>query len=146
MKYSNNNIPTVALFIFRIVLFFMAFYFFAMGSMLILFPQILTRAAGEQHGIVLGMLRGAGGSILPYSLLYIFTAIKPIEGRWIAFSIACANVLAIILDFASVFRKEYQITNAMIDVPFELASLLVLVYFYSIPSVKLLIKNENMKI
>ena len=135
-----------ALYTFRTVLFFMAFYFFTMGLMLILFPQVLTRGAGEQHGIILGILRGAGGSVIPYSLMYILVAMKPLEGRWIAFIIACANVLAIILDFASVFLKEYKISYAMIDIPFELVSLFVLIYFYSIPSVKMLIKNANAKI
>ena len=146
MKYSNTNITKLALCTFRIVLFFMAFYFFAMGLMLVLFPQVLTRGAGEQHGIILGMLRGAGGSIIPYSFMYILVAVKPLEGRWFGFIIACANVLAIILDFTSVFLKEYQISYAMIDVPFELLSLFVLVKFYSIPGVKLLIKNGNTKI
>jgi len=145
MKNLNNTIPAVALFTFRIILFFMAFYFFAMGIFLVFFPQLLTRVAGEQHGIILGMLRGAGGSIIPYSLMYILVALKPLEGRWIAFIIACANVLAIILDFISVFLKEYQISYAMIDVPFEFISLFILVYFYSIPSVKLLTKSGNMK-
>jgi len=145
MKNSNHKIPTVALFTFRIIMFFMAFYFFAMGLMLVLFPQLLTMAAGEQHGIILGMLRGAGGSIIPYSLMYILAALKPLEERWIAFIIVCANVLAIILDFTSVFLKEYQISYAMIDVPFEFISLFILVYFYSIPSVKLLVKNRNIE-
>jgi hypothetical protein len=145
MKYSNNNIPTAALLTFRIVLFFMAFYFFAMGLMLVLFPQLLIKPAGGQPGTILGMLRGAGGSIIPYSLMYIWAAIKPLEGRRFSFIIACANVLSMILDFASVFLKEYKISHAMIDVPFELLSLFVLVYFYSIPSVRQLIKMENGK-
>jgi len=145
MKHSNSNIPKSVLYAFRIVLFFMAFYFFAMGLMLVLFPQVLTRVAGEQHGITLGMLRGAGGSIIPYSFMYILVAIKPLEARWIAIIIGCANVLAIILDFTSVILKEYQISYAMIDVPFELISLFIIVYFYSIPGVKLLIKNGNNK-
>ena len=78
MKYLNNNIPKSILFVFRIIFFLLAFYFFLMGLMLALFPQILTKVAGEQHPIILGMLRGAGGSILPYSLIYIFIAAKPL--------------------------------------------------------------------
>ena len=143
MKYSNNNTPKIILIIFRTVFFFMAFYFFMMGLTLALFPQILTKIAGEQHGIILGMLRGAGGSILPYSLIYIFIAIKPLDRRWIAYIIALANVIAIILDFTSVFLKEYMFIYAMIDVPFEFLSLVTIVIFYSIPSIKKQIKNVN---
>ena len=116
--------------VFRIIFFFMAFYFFAMGVMLALFPQLLTRAAGEQPGIILGMLRGAGGSIVPYSLMYVLTAIKPYERRLLAWIIALANVMAIILDFTSVFLHEYLFVYAMIDVPFELLSLAAIVVFY----------------
>jgi Na+/H+ antiporter NhaA len=112
-------------------MYFMAFYFFAMGLALILFPQFLTRAVGEPPGRILGMLRGAGGSIIPYSLMYILVAMKPFERRGFALIIACANILAVIIDFTSVYLKEYQISQAMIDVPFELLSLFVLVKFYS---------------
>jgi hypothetical protein len=146
MKPSTTHISKLALSAFRIALFFMAFYFFAMGLALILFPQFLTRMVGGEHGTILGMLRGSGGSIIPYSFMYILVAIKPLEGRWLAFIIVCANVLAIILDFTSVFLKEYQISHAMIDAPFELLSLFVLAKFYSSPGVKLLIKNGSMKI
>jgi hypothetical protein len=143
MKNSKTNIPKAPLTVFRIVLCFMAFYFFSMGLMLVLFPQILTRLAGEQHGIILGMLRGAGGSIIPYSLMYMLIALKPFESRWIAYIIAFANALAIVLDFTSVFLKEYMIIFAMIDVPFEFTSLVALVVFYSVPSVRQLPRNLN---
>lgn len=140
MKYSNNNIQKRNLVIFRIVFYFLAFYFFLMGLMLALFPQILTKIAGEQHPIILGMLRGAGGSIIPYSLLYIFIAAKPLKRRWAAYIIAFANVIAIILDFASVFLKEYLLSYAMIDVPLEFVSLITIIIFYSISSSKKIIK------
>ena len=113
--------------------------------MLALFPHILTKVAGEQHGIILGILRGAGGSIIPYSLMYIFIAIKPFERRWLAYIIVLANVIAIILDFTSVFLKEYLFIYAMIDVPFELLSLLAIVIFYSIPEVKERTENKNLE-
>jgi len=145
MKCSNNNPSKLTLIIFRIVLFFMAFYFFMMGLMLALFPQILTKIAGEQHGIILGMLRGAGGSIITYSLIYIFVAIKPLERHWIAYIIALANVIAIILDFTSVFLKEYLFIYAMIDVPIELLSLVAIVIFYSIPKVKEQTRSKNIE-
>ncbi|RPI00341.1 MAG: hypothetical protein EHM72_09505 [Calditrichaeota bacterium] len=141
MRYSNSNITKSALWSLRIVMYFMAFYFFTMGLALILFPQFLTRAAGEPSGRILGMLRGAGGSIIPYSLMYILVAIKPLERRGFALIIACANILAVIIDFTSVYLKEYQISQAMIDVPFELLSLFVLVKFYSNQGVKQLLKN-----
>lgn len=69
------------------------------------------------------MLRGAGGSILPYSLLYIMIARKPFERKWALTIIALANVIALILDFGSVLMDEFQLSYAMIDVPFEVLSL-----------------------
>lgn len=140
MKYLNNNIPKSILLVFRIIFFLLAFYFFLMGLMLTLFPQILTKVAGEQHPIILGMLRGAGGSILPYSFIYIFIAAKPLEYRWIAYIIGLANIIAIILNFASVFLNEYLLSYAMIDVPFEILSLVTIIIFYSIASAK---KTDN---
>ena len=101
-----------------------------------LFPQIVTRIAGEQHPIVLGMLRGAGGSIIPYSLIYILIANKPLKYRWLVYVVAVANVIAIILDFASVYLKEYQLSYAMIDVPFEVLSLVMIVILYFFIEVK----------
>ena len=132
MKQSNNEVPKNILFSFRIVLFFLAFYFFLMGIMLVFFPQVVTKSAGQQHALILGMLRGAGGSILLYSLIYIFIAVRPFVYRWIAYIIALANTIAIILDFTSVFLDEYQISYAMIDVPFEFLSLGSIIIFYSI--------------
>jgi hypothetical protein len=42
-----------------------------MGTGLIFFPRFLIRGLSESDAnpIIIGMLRGAGGSILPYSLL-----------------------------------------------------------------------------
>ncbi|RPJ03265.1 MAG: hypothetical protein EHM28_15630 [Spirochaetaceae bacterium] len=70
---------------------------------------------------------------------------KPFEGRRLAFVIACANALAIIIDFTSVSLKEFQFTHAMMDAPFEMLSLFALAKFYSIPGVKLLIQDRNKK-
>jgi hypothetical protein len=123
----------------------MAFYFFMMGLMLALFPQFLTQVAGEQHGIILGMLRGAGGSIIPYSLIYILIAIKPLKRGLLAYIIALANVIAIVLDFTSVFLKEYLFIYAMLDVPFELLSLFAIVIFYSFPFVKKQSRTKNIE-
>jgi hypothetical protein len=145
MKHSDTHVPKSVLYGFQIVLFFLAFCFFAMGLTMVLFPQVLTRAAGEPHAVILGMLRGAGGSIIPYSFMYVWVAVQPFEGRRFAFVIACANALAIILDFTSVLLKEYQVSHAMIDAPLELLSVLVIVVFYSMPSVKRLIKDRSIK-
>lgn len=131
MNNKNKVIPNTLLIIFRSVFYFLAFYFFLMGFMLAFFSQFLTKIAGPQHPVILGLLRGAGGSIIPYSLIYIFIAIKPIERRWAAFIIAFANVVAIIMDIVSVINDEYLLSYAMIDIPFEFMSLVMIIIFYS---------------
>jgi hypothetical protein len=72
------------------------------------------------------MLRGSGGSIIPYSLLYLIAAMSPLKRRWAIIVIALANIAAIILDFLSVFLGEYLMSYAMFDVPIELLSLLMM--------------------
>ena len=130
MKGRTENAPKRGILVFRMILFFLAHSFFLMGFMLVVFPSLLSQVAGEQHPVILGMLRGAGGSILPYALLYILIAVKPLEYRWIAYIIGFANVLAIGLDLTSVFLKEYLFSYAMLDVPFELLSLVTIIQFY----------------
>ena len=130
MENSNYNPSPVLRIIFRSVLFFMAFYFFMMGFMLAFFPELLTRVAGQLPGIIIGMLRGAGGSIIPYALIYILVTLNPRENRRLAYVIVLANGLAIILDLVSVYLGEYLFVYAMIDLPFELASLLTIVIYY----------------
>lgn len=115
------------LIIFRVACYFCGFYFLIMGFALMLFPAFLTRLSGPQDPIVLGMLRGAGGSIIPYSLLYYFVAISPVKRKWAIIVIAMANFAAIILDFVSVFLGEYLLRYAMIDVPVEFLSLLMMI-------------------
>ncbi len=144
--FSYNYTPKIVLVIFRIVFFFMAFYFLLMGIMLAIFPQLLTKVAGEQSDIILGILRGAGGSIIPYSLIYIFVALKPMERKLLAWIIVLANVIAIILDFTSVFLGEYLFIYALIDVPFELLSLIAIVILYSIPELKKHPYNKSIKV
>ncbi len=128
----NQNISRAFLIWFRIIFYFCAFYFFMMGAMLVFFPHFLVRnvTGGEISPVIIGMLRGAGGSIIPYSFLYIFIAIKPLERRWAAYIIALANLIAIILDFTSVLIWEYKFSYAMVDVPVELLSLMMIVLFY----------------
>ena len=129
---NSNNISKSTFLVFRAIFFFLALFFFLMGLVLILFPQqMLTEIAGKQDPHVLGMLRGAGGATIPYTIMYILVALKPLEFRWIANIIAIANILAIILDFASVIIEEYTLIQAMYDVPFEFLSLVTIIVFYS---------------
>ncbi len=116
----------VLLVTFRVVCYVCAVYFLAMGLALMLFPAFISRIAGPQDPIVLGMLRGAGGSIIPYSLFYVFVARSPFTRRWAVVVIAVANILAIALDMLSVHLGEYRLSYAMIDVPMEVLSLILM--------------------
>jgi hypothetical protein len=131
LRDSQGGGSEISLVVFRVVFYFSSVYFLLMGIMLMVFPRLLTRSAGLQSPIILGMLRGAGGSIIPYSLLYALVAMKPKERRWAAAIIAVANVAALSLDLISVLLKEYSLSYAMIDIPIELLSLLVVLWFYS---------------
>ena len=114
---------------FRVVCYVCAIYFLAMGLALMLFPAFIARIAGPQNPIILGLLRGAGGSIVPYSLLYLLVARSPITRRWAVAVIAVANTVAIVLDVASVYLGEYRWSYALIDIPVEALSLLLMVGF-----------------
>lgn len=105
-----------------------------MGVSLILFPEFLIKVFndGTINQTIIGMLRGAGGSIIPYSLLYIFVAFDPVRKLWALYVILAANTLAIILDLVSVIFGEYNILNALIDIPVELISITgVLLIFWT---------------
>ena len=108
----------------RIIFYLCAIYFFLMGSSLIFLPHFLIRglADTEINPAVIGILRGAGGSIIPYSLLYIFIAGNPYKREWALGIILLANILAICLDLASLFLEEYRLSYAMIDLPVEVIS------------------------
>jgi hypothetical protein len=114
-----------------------------MGIMMIIFPELVTRNAGEQHPLILGILRGTGGMIIGSTLFYILIAIKPFERKWAAFIIAFANILAILLDLVSVLLGEYQISYAMIDIPIEILSFLTIVIFYSEYRIKNIDRNND---
>jgi hypothetical protein len=131
MHNSNIHIPGLILLLFRIILYICAVYFLLMGVMLIFFPQVVTKNAGVQHPLVLGILRGAGGSVIISAIFYILIALKPYERRWAAYVIALANILAVALDLISVSLGEYTLSHAMIDIPIEVVSFLVIVIFYS---------------
>ena len=106
-----------------------AFYFFLMGMTLIVGPRFITHKAGELHVMILGMLRGAGGSILPYALLYLLVAWQPARLRPMFWLIASANIIAITLDITSVLMHEYEPSYALFDAPMELFSLVVIFIF-----------------
>jgi len=111
--------------VFRSIFYFCAFYFFLMGFSLIFFPVFITKgfSNNEINPTIIGMLRGAGGSIIPYSLLYIMIANKPFDRKWALYIILTANLIAISLDSVSILFSEYKISNAMIDLPVELISI-----------------------
>jgi len=113
------------LLIFRAIFYFCAVYFFLMGSGLIFFPHLLIKATAgsEVSPVIIGILRGAGGSVIPYSLFYLIIGKNPYKKLWALNIIAFANIIAIILDLGSVFLDEYRFSYAMIDVPVELLSL-----------------------
>lgn len=114
----------IHLLLFRIAFFVCAIYFFFMGSLLIFAPGLVMRATDGQGLIVLGMLRGAGGSIIAYSILYILAALRPQERLSILYVLFFANLLAIILDPLSVQLGECELRHAMLDLPFEVISIL----------------------
>ncbi len=119
-----------ALLTFRAVFSLCAFYFFLMGMLMMVFPELATKNAGVQHPMILGILRGIGGSILGSTVFYILIALKPFERRWAAVVIALANVLAIVLDLTSVYLGEFTLAHAMIDSPIETLSLFTIARFY----------------
>jgi hypothetical protein len=139
----NPQIPRILLLLFRVIFYICAIYFLLMGIMMMIFPEIVTRNAGEQHPLILGILRGTGGMIIGSTLFYILIAIKPFERKWAAFVIAFANILAIFLDLVSVHLREYQISYAMIDIPIETLSFLTIVIFYSIIRIKNIERNSG---
>ena len=126
-----KSTATLSISLFRIIFYLCAIYFFLMGVALITVPHLVTHVAGAQSPIVLGMLRGAGGSIVPYALLYVIAAKKPHQRLWALYIIALANVIAIALDLISVFLGEYLLQYAMLDIPIEALSLFVIVVFIS---------------
>jgi hypothetical protein len=128
---QSSQVPKLALPIFRTIFYICAIYFLLMGILMMMFPELVTKNAGVQHPMILGIMRGIGGSILGSTIFYIFIASKPFERRWAAFIIAFANILAIVLDFISVYLGEYTLNHAMIDIPIETLSLFTIVFFYT---------------
>ena len=133
---STKSIPKT----FKIIFYFCAFYFFLMGSSLIFFPGFLIKGFSntEVNPIIIGMLRGAGGSIIPYSLLYILITLNPFNRQWALGFILLANVIAIILDLGSLLLGEYKLSYAMIDLPVELTSIIGIIIIW----IKIKISNR----
>jgi hypothetical protein len=129
---QSVQVPKLSLFIFRTIFFICAIFFFLMGILMMIFPELVTKNAGMQHPMILGILRGIGGSILGSTIFYILIALKPFERRWAAIIIGCANILAIVLDLISVHLGEFTLDHAMIDIPIEILSFLTIVIFYSV--------------
>ena len=122
----------------KVIFGFCALYFFLMGASLIFIPEFLIKgqAGATINPTVTGMLRGAGGSVIPYSLLYILIALDPYKKSWALYVILVANISAIFLDLGSVIIGEYNILNAMIDLPVELISTIgIILVFWT--------KNKN---
>jgi hypothetical protein len=125
---KTKTIPRIV----KIIFIFCAFYFFLMGISLIFLPGLLIKGVTNApiNPTIIGMLRGAGGSIIPYSLLYIFIALDPYSKFWALYVILLANISAIILDLGSVIIGEYNILNAMIDLPIELISIIGIILIF----------------
>jgi hypothetical protein len=119
-------------FISKMIFTFCALYFFIMGTSLIFFPNYLIKGftQGYIDQTITGMLRGAGGSILPYSLLYILIALEPDKRGWALYVILVANIMAIILDSVSVITSEYKFSNTLIDLPCEILSIVGIVLIF----------------
>ena len=115
-----------ALLAFRIIFYFCSVYFLFMGFGMVFFPYFLVKgvAGTDVSPAVIGMLRGAGGAVIPYSALYILIARAPRTRRWGLWVIALANAVAIILDIGSVLLDEYTLGYALIDLPVEFLSLI----------------------
>jgi hypothetical protein len=136
MQELNPQVPKIVLLLFRSIFCICTIFFFLMGIGMVVFPELVTKNAGVQHPLILGILRGTGGMIVGTTLFYILVAIKPFERKWAAVIIAFGNILAIALDLVSVYLGEYQLSHAMIDIPIEMLSLLTILLFYSIVKIK----------
>jgi hypothetical protein len=126
MPSPETQLPAAPTYTFsRIVFYTCAVYFLAMGLGLVLFPRFLVSgvAGTEVHPTLIGMLRGSGGAVIPYALLYLLTARNPASSLWVLSVIAVANTVAIMLDISSVLLDEYTLAYAMIDLPVEVVSL-----------------------
>jgi hypothetical protein len=133
MITKKTFLSNMTLKMFKIIFFICAIYFLLMGAGLIFLPRFLIKSFSEVdvNPIIIGMLRGAGGSILPYSLLYILIYKDPFKRQWALLVILFANVTAITLDIVSLMLGEYKFSYAMYDIPIEVMSIIGLWIIWS---------------
>ena len=141
MKHEWNKNNNTSMVVFKIIFFICAIYFFIMGAALIFIPQLLIKGISGDYAnpTIIGILRGAGGSIIPYSLLYILIALNPLKRMWALYIIFTANVTAIVLDIGSVIIGEYKLSYAMYDIPIEILSIIgiIIIWVLSRRTIKL---------
>jgi hypothetical protein len=141
MKHEWNKNNNTSMVVFKIIFFICAIYFFIMGAALIFIPQLLIKGISGDYAnpTSIGMLRGAGGSIIPYSLLYILIALNPLKRMWALYIIFTANVTAIVLDIGSVIIGEYKLSYVMYDIPIEILSIIgiIIIWMLSRRTIKL---------
>jgi hypothetical protein len=132
VNLNNQKETGFSWILFRIVFYLCSVYFLLMGAGMVLFPHLLVRgvAGTEVSPAIIGMLRGSGGAVIPYALIYFLVAKEPRTRRWGLWIIATANVLAIILDTGSVLLEEYTLGYALIDLPVELLSLIAIIVIW----------------
>ena len=125
MRPTEYNINRLSYKLFRIIFILCAIYFLLMGLVLIFSPQVLIKGISdaETNPVIIGMLRGAGGSIIPYALLYILVCMDPFKRQWALMVLLLANFTAIVLDLASVMLGEYKFSYALFDIPVEVLSI-----------------------
>lgn len=129
MTAKESLVSETTIKIFRTIFFICAIYFFFMGIGLIFFPRnlIIGFSDIEVNPVIIGMLRGAGGSILPYTFLYITISIDPLKRLWALDVILLANIIAISLDLGSLLLREYKLSYVLIDIPVEMLSIMGIV-------------------
>ena len=141
MKHEWNKNNNTSMVVFKIIFFICAIYFFIMGAALIFIPQLLIKGVSGDYvnPTIIGILRGAGGSIIPYSLLYVLIALNPLKRMWALYIIFTANVTAIVLDIGSVIIGEYKLSYAMYDIPIEILSIIgiIIIWVLSRRTIKL---------
>lgn len=133
MSTNESFLSRLTLKLYKIILILCAVYFFMMGTGLICFPRFLIKGFSDVavNPVIIGMLRGAGGSILPYSLLYLLVYQDPYKRLWALPVILMANITAITLDIISLILGEYKFSYAMIDIPIEVVSIIGLWIIWS---------------
>ena len=142
MNHERKKDKNTSMVVFKIIFFICAIYFFIMGAALIFIPHLIIKGVSEGYvsPTIIGILRGAGGSIIPYSLLYILIALNPLKRMWALYIILTANVTAIVLDIGSVIIGEYKFSYAMYDIPIEMLSIIGIIIIWILSRRKIKLK------